>query len=215
MSADDVAAHFRVHRSVARARLERLVEAELLSADFERRTGRSGPGAGRPAKVYSVTPEVTALEFPRRRYELLVQRLLAAFGDGEGNKALFEVGLGFGADLASAAGPASARSIRSGVERACAALGALGFQASVAEVTGDRAVVVTPTCPLRPLVVATPAAAAVDRGMWVGLTRAYLPRRCASAVRCETGGCGDVSAVCRVQLEFGEGSAVGSDPALL
>src|SRR5213082_1940076 len=69
VTADQLAAAQEVHRNVARGRLERLAEAGLLIASFERRTGRTGPGAGRPAKTYRVAPELSAIEFPERRYE--------------------------------------------------------------------------------------------------------------------------------------------------
>jgi predicted ArsR family transcriptional regulator len=52
VTADDAAADLGVHRSVARSRLERLLRAGLLETRFERRSGRKGPGAGRPAKLY-------------------------------------------------------------------------------------------------------------------------------------------------------------------
>src|SRR5205823_10249443 len=78
VTADEVAAAQRIHRNVARGRLERLSEAGLLIASFERRTGRTGPGAGRPAKTYRVAPELTAIEFPTRRYEQLIGLLIAA-----------------------------------------------------------------------------------------------------------------------------------------
>ena len=72
VTADEVAAAHQIHRNVARARLERLVEAGLLVASFERRTGRTGPGSGRPAKTYRVAPQLSALEFPERHYEQLI-----------------------------------------------------------------------------------------------------------------------------------------------
>src|SRR5215212_7319550 len=72
VTADDVAIAHGVHRNVARARLERLAEAGLVIASFERRTGRVGPGSGRPAKTYRVAPELAPIEFPARRYERLV-----------------------------------------------------------------------------------------------------------------------------------------------
>ena len=46
VTADDLAAAHDVHRNVARSRLERLVEAGLLAPGYERRSGRTGPGAG-------------------------------------------------------------------------------------------------------------------------------------------------------------------------
>src|SRR5581483_4394850 len=73
VTADQLAAATSVHRNVARNRLDRLAEAGLLVTRFERRTGRSGPGAGRPAKVFAPAPETAAIEFPARHYEDLVE----------------------------------------------------------------------------------------------------------------------------------------------
>src|SRR3954454_14434577 len=81
VSADDVASAFGIHRNVARSRLERLASAGLLEPAFERRSGRQGPGAGRPAKVYAVAPELTPLEFPHRHSEELLSLLASALPD--------------------------------------------------------------------------------------------------------------------------------------
>jgi predicted ArsR family transcriptional regulator len=64
VTADELAQDRGLHRNVARSRLERLVDAGLLAVSYERRTGRSGPGAGRPAKTYSVVPQLESIEFP-------------------------------------------------------------------------------------------------------------------------------------------------------
>ena len=206
VSADDVSGHFRIHRTVARSRLERLAEAGLLEASFERRTGRSGPGAGRPAKVYRVPPEIAAIEFPSRHYEQLVGHLLKTLPPEERQEALADVGIAFAGDLADAAGLKPARGIRSAAERACNALGLLGFQARVAEATEDHVVIETPTCPLRPLVVANPEAAAIDRGLWFGLVGRYLPRCRPCTIACQTHDCLNEDAPCRVALTFRTGN---------
>src|SRR5438874_2539075 len=99
VSADDVAHAFGVHRNVARSRLERLAAAGLLEPAFERRTGRQGPGAGRPAKVYAVAPELAPLEFPHRHSEELVSLLAAALPDTSRADTLEEVGARFGEQL--------------------------------------------------------------------------------------------------------------------
>ena len=49
-TAADVALALDVHHNVARRRLDRLAEAGFLVVTRERREGRRGPGAGRPAK---------------------------------------------------------------------------------------------------------------------------------------------------------------------
>ncbi|HEX6662600.1 MAG TPA: hypothetical protein VF025_02910, partial [Gaiellaceae bacterium] len=76
VTADDAAAVLGVHRSVARNRLERLVQAGVLATSFSRRSGRTGPGAGRPAKLYASVPEAHGLEFPPRHLPALVACLL-------------------------------------------------------------------------------------------------------------------------------------------
>ncbi len=206
VSADDVAAHFRIHRTVARARLERIAAAGLLTVSFARRSGRTGPGAGRPSKLYAVPPETSAIEFPARRYDRLLAHLLDAVPSEGREIALAEAGVAYAGDLAESAALGRTRGIRSAAERACAALGKLGFQASVTESTEDSVTITTPTCPLRPLVVANRGAASVDRGMWMGLVAAYLPRSRPCSVTCEPQGCLDGHASCRVLLTFGTDS---------
>src|SRR5881392_2465135 len=169
VTADEVAAARRIHRNVARGRLERLAEAGLLIASFERRTGRTGPGAGRPAKTYRVAPELTAIEFPKRRYEQLISLVVDAMPERGRRERLHDIGIAFGRELSREARLRSAKTFRTAVGRVCAALGGLGYQASVAELTGERGVITTATCPLRPLVRVHPELAALDRGMWAAL----------------------------------------------
>ena len=90
-----------VHRNVARSRLERLVAAGLLASTFERRSGRNGPGAGRPAKTYAVRPGLEAIEFPSRRYETLLGLLLDALPAAARTERLRGVGAAFGDELAA------------------------------------------------------------------------------------------------------------------
>jgi len=204
VSADDVARHFGIHRTVARGRLDRLAAAGLLTVGFERRSGRTGPGAGRPTKLYSVPPETVAIEFPERHYDRLVSRLVAALPVAEREEALRAVGEEFAQDLAENAGLGRARDVRTAAERACTALGKLGFQAVVTDASEDQVTIRTPTCPLRPLVLANPEAASIDRGLWVGLVNAHLPRNAGCTVSAETCDCLDCDASCRVVLEFGQ-----------
>ena len=202
VTADELAEHDRIHRTVARSRLERLQAAGLVEAAFERRSGRTGPGAGRPAKTYRVAPELSGIEFPPRHYEELVG-LLAERVPARG---LRDVGVAFGHALARSAGVRPVRSRRRALERVCDAVRSLGYQASLETIDGRRAVLATPTCPLRPLVVARPEAAAIDAGMWVGLTEAALAGVTAEAITCQTHGCLHSHASCRVQLELREGA---------
>jgi predicted ArsR family transcriptional regulator len=202
-TADDVARELGLPRSVARWRLERLVQHGLLVPQFARRSGRSGPGAGRPAKAYAVAPETAALEFPRRRYEELLGLLIEAVPGRERAGRLAEIGVAFGRDLARAGGVRPAARAATAFDRICRALGALGFQAGLQSLTRDRAVLVTPTCPLRPLVMKAEAAREIDRGMWRGLVASALRSANVGEVRCETRGCFAGASSCRVEIRLG------------
>jgi predicted ArsR family transcriptional regulator len=59
-----------VPRHTAKFHLDRLVDEGLLVTEFKRLTGRTGPGAGRPAKLYRRSPEEVAVSLPSRRYDL-------------------------------------------------------------------------------------------------------------------------------------------------
>ena len=65
-----------VARHVAKFHLDKLVEDGLLEVDYARPSGRGGPGAGRPAKLYRRSPRELAVSLPQREYEL-AGRLLA------------------------------------------------------------------------------------------------------------------------------------------
>jgi predicted ArsR family transcriptional regulator len=203
VSADELAANQGVHRNVARSRLDRLAEAGLLTVGYERRTGRTGPGAGRPARIYAVAPELSAIEFPERRYEVLVGLLLDALPARGRHERLRDAGVAFGVDLARSAGVRPAKTLRGGVERMCAAVGRLGYQAAVEEVGTDSAVIITPTCPVRPLVGVHPDAAELDRGMWAGLAAEALAGVDVGEIRCDTCDCHTSDAPCRVELSVG------------
>jgi predicted ArsR family transcriptional regulator len=62
----------------ARFHLDKLVEEGLLAVDRRRLTGRTGPGAGRPAKVYRRADTEVAVSLPDREYDLVGHVLAAA-----------------------------------------------------------------------------------------------------------------------------------------
>ena len=76
VSRDEAAAGVGVPRHKAKFHLDKLVEDGLLEAGFARRTGRQGPGAGRPAKLYRPAAREFAVSLPQRSYEL-AGRLMA------------------------------------------------------------------------------------------------------------------------------------------
>jgi predicted ArsR family transcriptional regulator len=201
VTADELAAAQEIHRNVARSRLERLVAAGLLEPGYERRTGRSGPGAGRPAKTYAVVPSLDPIEFPNRRYESLLGLLVDALPSRARPQRLHEIGVAFGAELAATTHLRHVRTPRRAFEAVCRAVASLGYQATLEYADEHGAVIATPTCPLRPLVRAKPEAAEIDRGMWAGLARHALGGGDVH-VRCETRDCLVDHASCRVLIDF-------------
>lgn len=57
-------------RSVVAFHLDKLAEAGLLEVRFERVGDRTGPGAGRPAKLYRAATSEVSASVPGRRYDL-------------------------------------------------------------------------------------------------------------------------------------------------
>ncbi len=54
----------------ARFHLDRLVDQGLLDVEFRRLTGRTGPGAGRTAKLYRRSEREVSVSLPARSYDL-------------------------------------------------------------------------------------------------------------------------------------------------
>jgi predicted ArsR family transcriptional regulator len=69
-----------IQRGIAAHHLDRLAEEGLLEVEYRRLSGRRGPGAGRPAKIYRRASEEVSVTLPPRRYEL-AGRLLADAAD--------------------------------------------------------------------------------------------------------------------------------------
>jgi predicted ArsR family transcriptional regulator len=78
VSKDEAAAAVGVARTVAGFHLDRLVADGLLTAEYRRLTGRQGPGAGRPAKLYRRAEGELSVSLPARHYDLAARLLAAA-----------------------------------------------------------------------------------------------------------------------------------------
>lgn len=131
VSRDQAAAAVGIERSLAAFHLDKLVGAGLLEASFRRLTGRSGPGAGRPSKLYQRSAKAVDVSIPERRYELLARLLADAVGASAtaatalGNAAR-ELGESIGSDARAAAGARPDREAL--LASATAVLDRMGFQ---------------------------------------------------------------------------------------
>jgi predicted ArsR family transcriptional regulator len=78
VSRDQVADTAGIPRATAAHHLDRLVEAGLLDVTYRRLTDRTGPGAGRPAKLYRRAARDVSVSLPPRDYELAGELLARA-----------------------------------------------------------------------------------------------------------------------------------------
>jgi predicted ArsR family transcriptional regulator len=83
VSRDEAAAACGISRSLAAFHLDKLVDEGLLEPTYKRLTGRTGPGAGRPTKLYRRSGREVSVSLPPRSYELAA-RLFASALDGAG-----------------------------------------------------------------------------------------------------------------------------------
>jgi predicted ArsR family transcriptional regulator len=91
-----------IGRSLAAYHLDKLADHGLLRTSYRRPTGRTGPGAGRPAKLYAPIEDEVAVSFPARDYEFAARLMAdAAEADtgGSGAAALHEVARARGREL--------------------------------------------------------------------------------------------------------------------
>jgi predicted ArsR family transcriptional regulator len=82
VSRDEAADALDIPRQTAAYHLDRLALEGLVEIEFSRLSGRTGPGAGRPAKLYRKSQRDHEASVPPRRYGLAARILLAAVSKG-------------------------------------------------------------------------------------------------------------------------------------
>jgi predicted ArsR family transcriptional regulator len=105
VSRDEAATAVGISRPLAAYHLDRLVRDGLLETRFERRTGRSGPGAGRPAKLYFRSQRAVEVSVPARDYAFMAEVMAEAMESdvsGAAQRAVREVAYAAGRDAAVA-----------------------------------------------------------------------------------------------------------------
>ncbi|MDT7580697.1 MAG: hypothetical protein QOK35_1961 [Pseudonocardiales bacterium] len=78
VSRDQAATGVGLPRHTVKFHLDKLVVDGLLTTEFRRLSGRSGPGAGRPTKLYRRSDRQIAVTLPERHYDLAGQILATA-----------------------------------------------------------------------------------------------------------------------------------------
>jgi predicted ArsR family transcriptional regulator len=83
VSREQAAAAVGVQKTLAAFHLDKLAGEGLLEFEFKRLTGRTGPGAGRPSKLYRRSQRQIDVSLPPREYDLAGSLLAAAIGAAE------------------------------------------------------------------------------------------------------------------------------------
>jgi predicted ArsR family transcriptional regulator len=72
-----------VTQSVAAFHLDKLADAGILAVEYRRPPGRTGPGAGRPAKRYRAIQSEHSFSVPERHYEVAAAILARAMANAD------------------------------------------------------------------------------------------------------------------------------------
>ena len=148
---DAAAAALGIGRALAAFHLDKLVEAGLLRTEYRRLSGRTGPGAGRPAKLYRRADTQIDVTLPERRDQVLAGLFATALEadtpaepDATGSEprrsprdVLDDVAAAYGHEIGvtarRAAGPGATVDER--LAAAATALGSMGYEAVAADGT--------------------------------------------------------------------------------
>lgn len=163
VSRDQAADAVGIARHQAKFHLDRLEADGLLETGYARVSGRSGPGAGRPSKLYQRSRRDIAVSLPRRSYEQAGVVMADAIADSAATgrpilEALTDAATAHGAEAGSGVKPSSRTAIGSAVE----ALRENGFEPRR---EGDRVVLLN--CPFHAL-------AAAHAELICGMNKAYV-----------------------------------------
>jgi predicted ArsR family transcriptional regulator len=135
VSREQAAEGVEVPRHTAKFHLDRLVDEGLLVTEFRRLTGRTGPGAGRPAKLYRRSAREVSVSLPHRRYDLAaevladaIERSLKGMAMDEAIAAAADAAAGLAVDTA----PDRSRHRRGGeLDRVAVTLAPFGYEPKV------------------------------------------------------------------------------------
>lgn len=121
---DEAAESAGISRSLAAFHLDKLVDRGLLRFQYARPEGRTGPGAGRPSKVYEPSDVEVQVSIPERQYDVIGKLLVDSILAEPGQAARSEVAANVAAGEGRRIGEEVRRELRMrppGTERALAA----------------------------------------------------------------------------------------------
>jgi predicted ArsR family transcriptional regulator len=193
---DEAARRLGISRGLAAFHLDRLAGAGLLETEYRRISGRTGPGAGRPAKLYRMSERQVSVILPPTRYDLAGEILARSIEvQGRTDASAHAVGRAAadrGREIGRELGPSLGRG--SPLRRTERALAELGFEPEAAR----GGVIRLGTCPFPSLSRQNPDLVcglnlALLRGLVAGLEADGVlaepdpdPTRCCVRLRAET-----------------------------
>jgi predicted ArsR family transcriptional regulator len=192
MTASQIAELFDIHANVARHHLDRLVADGYLQVTRRRPSGRTGPGAGRPAKHYEPTRKNVSVQFPARRYDLLAElllRVIERIAPDNAAEVADEIGREYGRELAAEIGFPDEAGYDTAAVAVAKALMGVGFEVEAR--LGDHELV-TRFCPFGESAKNHPAIVCqLDQGLVNGLLEGteQIPVAIVNAHSTEEGDC--------------------------
>lgn len=199
VSRDQAADAVGVAHHQAKFHLDRLEAEGLLETSYVRLTGRTGPGAGRPAKLYRRSARDIAISLPHREYQLAGELMAAAIAESAASgtpvrEVLDRVAADYGHRIgAQAAGAQPPQSAEAALELVLAVLTEHGYEPRAVDDApghaGDGEVVLA-NCPFHALAqVQTDLACGMNHALIHGVADALAPvaprtRLCPGDQRC-------------------------------
>jgi predicted ArsR family transcriptional regulator len=172
LTSASVASLFDIHPNVARHHLDKLAADGYLQVSLRRPAGRSGPGAGRPAKCYEPTQKPIDVHFPGRRPHLLIEllvRLVDRIATDDIAAIAEDVGRMYGRELAAQLGTPEDEGYDNAVKAVAQTMSGLGFGMDTDE-SGDVERLLTSHCPFGEVAVGhADVVCSLDRGIVSGM----------------------------------------------
>jgi predicted ArsR family transcriptional regulator len=132
VSRDQAAEAMGISRESAAFHLDRLASEGLLDVEFRRLSGKQGPGAGRPAKLYRRSAREVQVSLPPRRYDVAARLFAEALAHPDPAAALTEIARAYGESLgARAAQPKGRRRAAQRAESAMSILKSYGYKPAI------------------------------------------------------------------------------------
>jgi predicted ArsR family transcriptional regulator len=212
VSRDQAAVGVGVAAHTAKFHLDRLADEGLLTVEYRRLSGKAGPGAGRPTKLYRRSEREVAVSLPPREYDLAAGVMASAIesavrGDVPLPDALRKCARAAGRELAApddasetVSGQLAADAEPPPLEAVCRVLAAHGYEPRTEPDDGGGERVVMANCPFHVLSrTHTQLVCGLNADLIGGLTDALgggvvtarlepAPGRCCVVLRAQDGG---------------------------